>query len=119
MQEGTEAVQRAIADFVCFHCSLVASAEAKPCISTRKQYEEVTNAIVRKGQGRNSLAESRGRASGGVKGQRPLGLPSFPLHTIVTIATAMQGKCEFAVTSGAKRLRVGKKRAIIENEKAR
>ena len=47
-----------------------------------------------------------------------MGLPSFPLHTIVTIATAMQGKCEFAVTSGAKRLRTGKKRAIIENEKA-
>ena len=26
----TEGVQRAIADFVCFHCPLVASAEAKP-----------------------------------------------------------------------------------------
>ncbi|MBD9279874.1 MAG: hypothetical protein EGS70_05715 [Clostridiales bacterium] len=27
---GTEGFQRAIADFVCFHCPLVASAEAKP-----------------------------------------------------------------------------------------
>ena len=30
MQKGTEGFQRAIADFVCFHCPLVASAEAKP-----------------------------------------------------------------------------------------
>ena len=45
----------------------------QPLRDTRKQYGEVTNPIARKGQGRNSLAESRGRASGGVKGQRPLG----------------------------------------------
>ena len=63
------------------------------------------------GAGTASLLGSRGNA--------PWVSPSFPLHTIVTIATAMQGKCEFAVTSGAKRLRAGKKRAIIENEKAR
>ena len=37
-----------------------------PCINTRKKYGEVTNPIARKGQGRNSLAESRGRASGEV-----------------------------------------------------
>ena len=30
MQEGTEGFQRAIADFVCFHCPLVATAVAKP-----------------------------------------------------------------------------------------
>ena len=90
-----------------------------PPINTRAQPESVTNSIARKGQGRNSLAGCRDSVPAGVKGQRPLGLPSFPLYTIVTIATAMQGKCEFAVTSGAKRLRAGKKRAIIENEKAR
>jgi len=93
--------------------------ERNPCINTRTLHAVVTNSIAKKGQGRNSLAGCRDSVPAGVKGQRPLGLPSFPLHTIVTIATAMQGKCEFAVTSGAKRLRTGKKRAIIENEKAR
>ena len=43
---------------------LVAPAGAKPRISTRKQYENVTNRIARKGQGTKSLVESRGNASG-------------------------------------------------------
>ena len=30
MRVATEGVKGAIADFVCFHCPLVASAEAKP-----------------------------------------------------------------------------------------
>ena len=50
----------------CFHAGEIASAEAKPLRDTRKKYGEVTNPIARKGQGRNSLAESRGRASGEV-----------------------------------------------------
>ena len=66
MQEGTEGFQRAIADFVCFHCPLVASAEAKPLHNTRKQYENARNSIARKGVQRveDPLAESRGSASG-------------------------------------------------------
>ena len=79
-----------------------------------------------------SPTQSRGRVKGGTplqgagtasllgsRGNAPWVSPRSLLHTIVTIATAVQGKCEFAVTSGAKRLRAGKKRAIIENEKAR
>ena len=47
MQEGTEGFQRAIADFVCFHCPLVASAEAiltatKQSISIRKSKNRTT-----------------------------------------------------------------------------
>ena len=47
-------------------------------INTRASPESVTNPIARKGQGRGlrpvsfSLAESRGKASGGVKGRSPL-----------------------------------------------
>ena len=47
-------------------------------INTRKQYESVTNSIARKGQGRNSLAESRGSASGRVKGNAPY-VPTFSM----------------------------------------
>ena len=66
---GCEAVQGAIADFVCFHCPLVAPAGAKSCINTRKLYEEVTNSIARKGQGRNSLAGCRDSVPAGVQRQ--------------------------------------------------
>ena len=43
-------------------------------INTRTQHESAHNSIAKKGQGRNSLAESRDSVSGGVKGQRPLRL---------------------------------------------
>ena len=49
--------------------ALLGSRGNAPCVSlinTRALHEEVANSIARKGQGRNSLAESRGRASGGV-----------------------------------------------------
>ena len=41
------------------------SAPWSPSINTRKKYVSVLNSIARKGQGTKSLAESRGRASGG------------------------------------------------------
>ena len=44
-------------------------------INTRAKHESVTNSIARKGQGTKSLVESRGKASGRVKGQSPLGSP--------------------------------------------
>ena len=34
----TEGVEGAIADFVCFHCPLVASAEAKPLLAGKTSY---------------------------------------------------------------------------------
>ena len=40
--------------------------EQTPRTNTRRMYASARNSIARKGQGRNSLAESRGRASGGV-----------------------------------------------------
>ena len=51
-----------------------------PSISTRKQYESVTNRIARKGQGTKSLVESRGNASGRFKGSA-LGFPLYCLCT--------------------------------------
>ena len=47
----------------------IASAEAKPCINTRKKYADARNSIARKGQGRNSLAGCRGSAPAGVQRQ--------------------------------------------------
>ena len=57
----------------CFHAGGIASVEAKPLRDTRKKYGEVTNPIARKGQGRNSLAESRGREK--VRGGGALAVP--------------------------------------------
>ena len=38
MRVATEGVKGAIADFVCFHCPLIASAEAKPLLAGKTSY---------------------------------------------------------------------------------
>jgi hypothetical protein len=44
--DRAEGFQRAIADFVCFHCPLVASAEAKPLRSGKSSYGRKTSSSV-------------------------------------------------------------------------
>ena len=44
--DRAEGFQRTIADFVCFHCPLVASAEAKPLRSGKSSYGRKTISSV-------------------------------------------------------------------------
>jgi len=53
--DRAEGFQRTIADFVCFHCPLVASAEAKPLRHTQKKYESIVSTIAQKGQSKSCL----------------------------------------------------------------
>ncbi len=41
-----EGVSGAIADFVCFHCPLVASAEAKPLLAGKTSYGRKSGCVV-------------------------------------------------------------------------
>ena len=42
----TEGVEGATADFVCFHCSLVASAGAKPLLAGKTSYGRRSGCVV-------------------------------------------------------------------------
>lgn len=41
-----EGVEEAIADFICFHCLLVASAEAKPLLAGKTSYGRRSGCVV-------------------------------------------------------------------------